>query len=158
MAETASDSLPNTDGNGLPDPAKRPDADVVIYDGDCNFCIGQVKNLRRLDCCGGRLSFLSLHDPRVAERYSDLTHEQMMAQMYVIDGQGRRHGGGDAVRYLSRRLPLLWIAAPILHIPGTAGLWRRMYNQIAKRRYKIAGKKNGGPTCENDACSVHFGD
>lgn len=158
MAETASDSLPIHALSGLPDPAELPNADVVIYDGDCNFCIGQVRNLHRLDCCGGRLSFLSLHDPRAAERYPDLTHDQLMAQMYIIDRRGRRHGGGDAVRYLSRRLPLLWIVAPVLHLPGTAGLWRRMYNQIAKRRYKIAGKKEGRGDCENDACAVHLGD
>ncbi|QEF96293.1 hypothetical protein Mal15_03200 [Stieleria maiorica] len=158
MAETAPQSLPVARENGLPDPAELPGADVVIYDGDCKFCIGQVKNLRRLDCCGGRLSFLSLHDPRVAERYPDLTYDQLMAQMYVVDSQGRRHGGGDAVRYLSRRLPLLWPAAPILHLPGTANLWRWAYNQVAKRRYKLAGKKSDDAGCENDACAVHFGE
>ncbi|OYP36463.1 thiol-disulfide oxidoreductase DCC family protein [Rhodopirellula sp. MGV] len=143
--------------DGLPDPDARKDADVVIYDGNCRFCIAQVKNLQRLDCCGNRLSFLSLHDPRVHERYPDLTHEQMMEQMYVVDQNGGRHGGGDAVRYLTRRLPLLWIAAPLLHLPGTAGLWRWGYHQIAKRRYKIAGKKSDAG-CDGDACSVHFGD
>ena len=158
MADPATQSLSTGAETGLPDPAELPDADVVIYDGDCNFCIAQVKNLRRLDCCGGRLSFLSLHDPRVAERYPDLTHDQLMAQMYIVDSQGRRHGGGDAVRYLSRRLPLLWLAAPILHLPGSATLWRWMYNQIAKRRYKLAGKKSGKPACENDSCAVHFGE
>ncbi|MCA9137140.1 MAG: DUF393 domain-containing protein [Planctomycetales bacterium] len=158
MASSVSESLPILRENGLPDPAEFPGADVVIYDGDCNFCIAQVKNLRRLDCCGGRLAFLSLHDPRVAERYPELTHDQMMAQMYIIDRQGRRHGGGDAVRYLSRRLPLLWIAAPILHVPGTASLWRFLYNQVAKHRYRLAGKKSGRPACEKDACAVHFGE
>jgi predicted DCC family thiol-disulfide oxidoreductase YuxK len=135
----------------LPDPDTLSDADVVIYDGECNFCRSQVSNLRRLDLGGHRLSFISLHDPRVAERYPDLTHEQMMEQMFVVDRAGRRHGGGDAVKYLSRRLPLLWIAAPILHIPGTASLWRWMYRQVAKRRYKLAGK-----TCDNETCSVHL--
>jgi predicted DCC family thiol-disulfide oxidoreductase YuxK len=135
----------------LNDPDQNPTADVVIFDGECNFCRAQVGHLSRLDCCGNRLSFISLHDPRVTERYPDLSHEQMMEQMYVIDRKGRRHGGGDAVRYLSRRLPLLWIAAPILHLPGTASLWRWLYSQVAKRRYKLAGK-----SCEDDACSIHF--
>lgn len=162
MADLVTESLPIIAENGLPDPADHPNADVVIYDGDCNFCIGQVKNLRRLDCCGGRLSFLSLHDPRVQEDYPDLTRDQLMAQMYIIDQQGRRHGGGDAVRYLSRRLPLLWLAAPIFHFPGTARLWRWGYHQIAKRRYKLAGKRSetqtGKPVCDGDTCAVHFGD
>jgi predicted DCC family thiol-disulfide oxidoreductase YuxK len=135
----------------LPDPDTFSDADVVIYDGQCNFCRSQVNNLHRLDCFGNRLSFISLHDPRVAQRYPDLSHDQLMDQMYVVDGSGNRHGGADAVRYLSRRLPLLWLAAPILHLPGTAKLWQWMYRQVAKRRYKLAGK-----SCENDSCTIHF--
>ena len=123
----------------------------MIYDGECNFCRSQVENLRRLDWGGKRLSFISLHDPRVAERYSDLSRESLMEQMYVIDRDGRRHGGADAVRYLTRRLPTLWLLAPLMHIPFTAGLWRWAYRQVAKRRYKLAGKR-----CENDACSIHF--
>ena len=137
--------------HGLPDPDSLSDSDVVIYDGRCNFCRAQVNNLRRLDLSGNRLAFLSLHDVRVAERYSDLTHDELMDQMYVIDRQGRRHGGADAVRYLTRRLPVLWIAAPLLHLPGTANLWRWLYRQVARRRYQLAGK-----SCDDDVCSVHL--
>lgn len=135
----------------LPDPDSLTDADVVIYDGQCNFCRSQVSKLRRLDCCGNRLSFLSLHDTRVAERYPDLQHDDLMEQMYVIDQHDRRHGGADAVRYLSRRLPLLWPLVPLLHLPGTARLWRWMYRQVASRRYRLAGR-----SCEGDTCSVHL--
>lgn len=135
----------------LPDPDENPTADVVIFDGECNFCRSQVSRLRRFDVGGGRLAFISLHDPRVAERFSDLTFDQLMEQMYVVDGQGNRHGGADAVRYLTRRLPALWLAAPVMHLPGTAGLWRWMYHQIAKRRYKLAGK-----SCDGDVCEIHL--
>jgi len=135
----------------LPDPDKFPDADVVIFDGQCNFCKSQIRTLQRLNCFGNRLTYISLHDPRVAQNYPDLTHEMMMEQMYVVDQAGRRHGGADAVRYLTRRLPTLWLAAPLLHLPGTARLWRWLYQQVAKRRYKLAGK-----SCDDDSCSVHF--
>lgn len=135
----------------LPDPDTRGDTDVVIFDGECRFCRGGVERLRQLDLGGKRLSFLSLHDPRVTERYPDLSYDDLMSQMYVVDQAGTRHGGADAVRYLSRRLPLLWPVMPILHVPGTARLWRWLYAQVAKRRYKIAGKD-----CENGACSIHL--
>lgn len=135
----------------LPDPDQAPDTDVVIYDGQCRFCQGQVRNLWRLDHRGQRLSFLSLHDPRVAQRYPDLSHAALMAQMYVVDRQGHRHGGSEAVRYLTRRLPLLWPAMPLLHLPGTAGLWRWGYQQVAKRRYRLRGRD-----CQGDACSIHL--
>jgi len=133
----------------LPDPDTTTDSDVVIYDGACNFCRSQVKNLRRLDQVGPRLSFISLHDERVGERYPELSKEDLMRQMYVIDRRGTAHGGADAVRYLSRRLPLLWIAAPVLHLPKTAGLWQWMYDQVAKRRYRLAGK-----SCDNGSCRI----
>ncbi len=142
----------------LPDPDDHPAADVVIYDGQCNFCKRQVLNLSRLDCCGHRLAFISLHDPRVSERYPALTFEELMKQMYVVPSAGSAdggpaYGGADAVRYLSRRLPLLWPVAPLLHLPGTARLWQWGYHQIAKRRYSLAGKS---AECDNDGCSIHL--
>ncbi|TWU40768.1 thiol-disulfide oxidoreductase DCC family protein [Novipirellula artificiosorum] len=133
----------------LPDPDVHPHTDVVLYDGECSFCCSQVANLRRLDRWGAKLSYLSLHDPRVSERYPDLSSEDLMRQMYVIDTRDRRHGGADAVRYLTRRLPMLWPAAPILHLPCTARLWRWLYDQFALRRYRISGK-----ICDNGRCKI----
>lgn len=145
-------------GQNLPDPDQHPETDVVIYDGHCQFCQAQVRRLARFDAWGklvgqsGRLSFISLHDPRVAQRYPDLSYEQLMEQMFVVTPKGEKHGGADAIRYLSRRLPALWPAMPVLHIPGSASLWRWMYGQVARQRYRW-----NKDSCENDACSVHFG-
>jgi predicted DCC family thiol-disulfide oxidoreductase YuxK len=136
----------------LPSPAELPDADVVIYDGHCKFCTGQVKNLARWDG-KGRLAFLSLHDPEVAKRYPDLTYEQMMEEMIVVDRQGRRHHGAAAFRYLTTRLPRLYILAPLMHIPFSMPLWRWGYKQVAKRRY-LMGKT--ADACDDGACKVHF--
>lgn len=139
----------------LPTPADHPDADVVIFDGKCVFCAGQVRNLLKLDG-KARLAFMSLHDPEVERRFPDLTHDQMMKQMYVIDSAGNRYGGARAVRYLSRRLPKMWILAPLTHIPFTLPIQQWVYDQVAKRRYKIANKD--GLECDDGACSIHFKD
>ena len=80
----------------LPSPAERPDADVVIYDGNCIFCEKQVRNLLWFDG-GQRLSFMSLHDPEVTRRYPELSYDQMMDQMYVVDSAGNYHGGAAAI-------------------------------------------------------------
>src|SRR5689334_7244326 len=71
----------------LPSPAERPDADVVIYDGHCRICTAQIRKLAWWDC-QGKLSYLSLHDPEVAKRYPDLTHERLMEEMVVVDRGG----------------------------------------------------------------------
>jgi predicted DCC family thiol-disulfide oxidoreductase YuxK len=119
---------------------------VVIWDGQCNFCRQQVVRLRKLDWTG-RLTFLSLHDPRVGERYPLLTHEQLMAEMWVVLPDGRMFGGADALRALSRVLPALWPIAPLLHLPLTMPLWRGLYRWVARNRYRLAGKNCDGGTC-----------
>ena len=140
----------------LPTPAELPDADLVIYDGDCRFCTGQVQNLARWDG-KGRLAFISLHDPEVARRFPDLTREQMMEQMYVVDQQGQKYGGAAAFRYLTTRLPRLYLLAPIMHLPFTLPLWQWGYRQVAKHRYLLMGKTGSSENaCEGDACKVHF--
>ncbi|MFV2066728.1 MAG: thiol-disulfide oxidoreductase DCC family protein [Pirellulales bacterium] len=135
----------------LPSPADRPRSEVVIYDGHCRICRGQIEKLSRWDR-RGRLSYLSLHDPLVAQRYPDLTHERLMREMVVVDRGGRRHGGAEAIRYLSRRLPSLWWLMPLLHLPGTLPLWRFLYRQVANRRYRFG---TTGPACSEGSCRLH---
>ena len=146
-----------TTARPLPDPDEYPGRDVVIYDGHCEFCGTQVRNLLAMDKWSSvvgftrRLAFVSLHDARVKERFPDLSYDMLMEQMYVVTPAGTKFGGGDAVRYLSRRLPVLWPVMPILHLPGTASLWRRCYQWIARQRYRWNKDE-----CENGACAVHL--
>jgi predicted DCC family thiol-disulfide oxidoreductase YuxK len=134
-----------------PTPQER---DVVIYDGNCSFCRSQVKRLKAWDG-GDRLQYLSLHDDVVAATYPDLSHEDLMKEMYVVDRNGRRHGGAKALRYLSRRLPRLWILMPLLHIPGTLGMWNALYQLIARRRYRISSLgEDAAGECSNGACRI----
>lgn len=156
---TATTSRPGSSPGGpsakpvhLPSPAELPNAPVVIYDGHCKFCSGQVKNLARWDG-RGRVSFISLHDPEVARRWPDLTHEMLMEQMYLIDPQGRQHRGAAAFRYLTRHLPIFWIFAPALHVPFSLPVWQFLYRQVAKRRYML-GKTTD--SCDDGGCKVHF--
>lgn len=150
---TTSTPLQPAKNRHLPSPAELPGAPVVIYDGHCKFCIGQVQNLQRWDG-KGRVAFISLHDPEVAQRWPDLTHDMLMEQMYVVDPQGNRYGGAAAFRYLTRVLPKLWILAPILHIPFTLPIWQFGYRQVAKHRYLLMGKTTDA--CDDGSCKVHF--
>jgi predicted DCC family thiol-disulfide oxidoreductase YuxK len=140
----------------LPDPDTKAGRDVVLYDGNCNACALAARRLHQMDLGSGRLAFMSLHDARVGQRYPDLSFDDLMAQMYVIDRAGNRHGGADAVRYLTRRLPLMWPLMPLLHIPGTAKLWRRLYRVVARNRYWISSRFFGTKNdCESGACEIH---
>jgi predicted DCC family thiol-disulfide oxidoreductase YuxK len=135
----------------LPAPTDYPHADVVIFDGHCRFCRAQVARLNAWDG-RRRLAFVSLHDPLVAEKYPDLSHEQLMREMVIVDRFGQRHAGAGAVRYLSRRLPRMWPLAPLLHIPLSLPIWRWLYQQVAMRRYRWGRIDD----CESGSCAVHF--
>ena len=124
-----------------------PARDTVLYDGQCRFCRSQIGILRVLDL-SGRLAFTSLHDPAVARDYPEISLEDLHRQMYVIDPRGLARGGADAVRYLSRRLMLLWPLALVLHVPGTLPMWKRLYAFVARHRLKIAG------SCEDGTCRL----
>ena len=130
----------------LPSPDERQYADVVIFDGHCTICTAQIRRLAAFDW-GHRLSYLSLHDSRVYGRYPELTHDALMKEMYVVDQSGRRHAGASAIRYLSRRLPTLWWLAPLLHVPGSLPLWRWLYQQVARRRYRFGRIADCGGAC-----------
>jgi hypothetical protein len=127
--------------------ANRPVKDKVIYDGQCRFCRSQIAVLRRLDL-GGRFDFVSLHDPSVLRDLPEISPEEMLSQMYVVDRQGRARGGAEAVRYLSRKLPLLWPLALLLHLPGTMPIWNAAYRFVARNRMRIAG------SCEEGTCRI----
>jgi predicted DCC family thiol-disulfide oxidoreductase YuxK len=127
--------------------ATKPARDVVVYDGACRFCRGQVGLLRRLDLAGN-LSLVSLHDPSVGHDFPELSPDRLLSEMVVVDRQGRARGGAEAVRYLSRRLPLLWPLAPLLHIPGSLPVWGALYRMVARNRYRVAG------TCDEGTCRL----
>jgi predicted DCC family thiol-disulfide oxidoreductase YuxK len=133
----------------LPTPAERPDADVVIYDGDCGICTNQVSKLPFWDR-QKKLAYLSLHDPEVQRRYPDASHERLMQEMLIVDRHGGRHWGPEAIRYLTRRLWTMWWAAPFAYFPGSMYLWRPLYRWIARNRYRLSGKE-----CATDACQLH---
>jgi predicted DCC family thiol-disulfide oxidoreductase YuxK len=125
----------------LPTPQQCPGADVVIYDGQCGLCRGTTRMLKHLDgrC---RLAFLPLDDPQTGMRYPDLSHEELLKHVYVVEPGGQQHRGAEAVRYVSRRLPALWLLALLMYLPGTMPLWRWLYDAVSKRRYRLSGERS----------------
>lgn len=135
----------------FPTPTDRADASyVLIFDGNCKFCRANIQFIHAVD--RGKVAYLSLHDAVVQERWPDLTYDQMMKHMYLVDLEtGEKHPGVYAFRLLSRKLMGLWVLAPFLHIPGSLPVWRFLYSQIAKHRYKFGRVEE----CDG-ACELHF--
>ena len=106
----------------------KPARDTVLYDGECGFCRRRVANLRTVDL-----------------RHA-LSRDRLLEEMVVVDTSGRARGGAAAMRYLSRRLPLMWPLALLLHIPGSLPAWNWLYRLVARNRMRLSGGCHDG-TC-----------
>lgn len=102
---------------------------------------------------GNRFAFLSLHDPRVGQFCPDLSHEDLMRELFLLDSHGRRYAGAEALRVAAMKVPVLWPLVPFLYIPGSLPIWAAAYRRFARWRYKL-GRRDG---CEDGTCAVHFG-
>lgn len=132
-------------------PPARP---VVLYDGDCRFCQGQMRNLLALAKTDA-LSPLSFQDEGVLDRFEGLTHERCMEAMHLVMPDGHLYVGMEAaVRGVLTR-PVLGAFAWLYYIPGIRHLADATYRWIAKRRYRFAGRV-AESACEDGACAVHF--
>jgi predicted DCC family thiol-disulfide oxidoreductase YuxK len=146
MIDRPEASQPAADILTQPVPRHRQGADVVIYDGHCRLCTAAVHRLARWDR-RGRLEFLALDDPEIARRWPGLDRANLAEEMHVIDSHGRRYRGAAALRILSRRLPRLWLLAPLLHLPGTLPLWQGLYQWLAQRRYLFGRCSHDSESC-----------
>jgi predicted DCC family thiol-disulfide oxidoreductase YuxK len=135
----------------FPSLADRPSAHLVIYDGNCGFCQHQMRRLQRWDR-DGQLAYLSLHDPLVKQRWPDLSADDLMREICLVTPGGDRFHGADAFKCIARELPRLWPMSAAMSIPFSMPLWRFLYRQFAKRRYRLSEKY----ACDDNACEAHL--
>lgn len=120
----------------------------VLFDGDCAFCRKSVELLKKLDWFGN-LDFVNVRDeslPLLKE--PPVAGAPLLEQMHVLTRDGQHlYGGYRAIRWLAWRLPLTWLVAPFLYLPGMTYLGQKVYLAIARNRFKII-------PCEHGACSL----
>ena len=121
-----------------------PERALILYDGDCAFCVSSVRQLQRLDW-RGRLAFGDARDDGV--RLPEIELERALRRMHVVTPAGQILDGFFAFRCLAGRLPALWPLWPLLWLPGVAPLGVRVYDLVARNR-RVFG------VCEGGACGV----
>lgn len=125
---------------------------TVFYDGSCSVCAAEMDHYRAKNH-GGRLIFIDVSADRFDPARYGKTLEEFMAQMYVLDAQGRFYRGVDAFAEIWRTLPgsgyrLLagLIMAPGLHLLARLGYW------LFARFRQFLPKTGKG--CDGDSCSL----
>ncbi len=120
----------------------------VLYDGDCAFCCKSIGLLKKFDWLG-QLAYVNVRDesqPMLKE--PPVAGAPLLEQMHVVPRDGRHlYGGYAAIRFLAWRLPLTWLTAPFLYLPGMTWLGQKIYLWIARNRFKIV-------PCEHGVCKI----
>ena len=126
-----------------------PQAPTVLYDGTCNLCIKQVKFWRRISY---GIDFLPLQEN--LERFPQITYQEAMREMKLINTEGIVYGGAEAfVKIVKYSYPILGYIALLYYLPGIHFIANKVYAFVAKNRYRFFGKHLD---CEDGSCAVKF--
>ena len=110
---------------------------TVLYDGGCPLCARWAFRLREWDR-EGALSFLPSTDPRVGDRFPEITPGALEASLHLVASDGRVWEGADAVEELLRILPQgKWLGG-VFRLPLARPLARWLYRLVARNRYRLS--------------------
>lgn len=127
---------------------KNVDPIVVLYDGECPFCVFQMKLLTWMDWLN-QLRLAPLTDPVAQEKAPHLTREELLEAMHCVTPDGKIFRGARCIRHLGMKLPILLPIGLFLYIPGVIQVAEKIYMLISANRYHIS-KLFG---CK-DACAI----
>ena len=125
---------------------------ILLYDGQCGFCLESVRRLRILDLFGW-IDPLDFHkQPNLAQLNPALTPQRCHSEMVLLEPEGRISGGFQAFARMTRRLPMLLWLAPLAHLPGANWVGTRVYRWIAEHRYLL----HRHSACQTNQCGLPF--
>jgi len=118
---------------------EKPVKPVVIYDGSCGICAGNLKWLHRLDWLK-KFDAMPYQASELLRFFPFLKLEDCEKAMYLVFPDGRAYSGADAFREIFMRMPLTFLAGLMMAVPPLPWLLRRLYPVLARNRYRIGGK------------------
>ena len=116
--------------------ARRRPQWTLLYDGYCPLCRRTAGLLTGMDLFE-RVRLQSFRDTDFAAfngRHGvEVTRERADAEMLLVR-DGRVYGGFDAYRQMSLMMPLMWLTAPAMWLPGASHVGRAIYAWVARNR------------------------
>jgi predicted DCC family thiol-disulfide oxidoreductase YuxK len=125
---------------------------LLLYDADCNLCLGTVEKLRRVRT-NAELVMVALQDAASNQLPAGIKPEELLAELHLMDGSGRLYRGAEAVFRIIRTIPGLAWLAPFYRVPGLGKMADAIYRLIARHRYLLFGRKQDD--CSSGACKIH---
>ena len=117
---------------------------LVLFDGLCPLCQGSVAWLKRLDWFRA-VDFKDARDPsNIPSMDPPLALSRLLEEMHLVTTDLKKSlHGFKAFRYISWRIPLLFLLAPFMYIPGIPWLGQKIYLWVARNRFNLVPCKDG---------------
>jgi predicted DCC family thiol-disulfide oxidoreductase YuxK len=119
----------------------------VLYDGECPLCLKSVGILKKLDWFH-RLNYVNARDvDQDIIKELPVEPKRLIEEMHLVTPRKSIYHGFGAFRWMSWRLPLLWIFAPFMYLPGASWLGQKAYLWVARNRFKLV-------PCHGGVCTI----
>ena len=119
---------------------------IVLFDGECNFCDRSVQFIFRHDP-RGRFRFASLQSETGKKILQQYGLENIGLSSMVLIKNGKAYLKSGAALRIAQHLNGLWsLLVVFLAVPPF--IRNFVYDQVAKRRHKLAKQKCELPTAE----------
>jgi predicted DCC family thiol-disulfide oxidoreductase YuxK len=116
-------------------PSPSSHAITLLYDGDCPFCVKEVRWLKKRDA-DGALGTVDIAAPEFDPSVYGLTHDQAMAKMHGVLPDGSILTGMAVFRKAYQQVGLGWLIAPT-GWPGLRWLSDLGYRWFARNRVRL---------------------
>jgi predicted DCC family thiol-disulfide oxidoreductase YuxK len=111
---------------------------LVIYDGTCGLCAGNLKWLHRLDWLGA-FDDAPYQADEIYQRFPRIKRADCEEALHLAFPNGKVYRGADALRKVMLRMPLTLFAGLLLSLPPFPYFFRRLYPVMARNRYRFGG-------------------
>lgn len=125
-----------------------PSKPLVVYDGECRFCIARVGEIRKLDTANA-MDYMPRQDEQCEQRFPAIRDVDLEDGILFIEADGKISVAADAIYKIFRLLPERRLVAQLYLVPGIKQMIRLGYRIIAINRRRL------GQTCEGGVCMMH---
>lgn len=110
---------------------------TLVYDNDCGFCKNSLRIVKKFDW----FNRVSLVPSCSNNYYTDILDvNRLNFEMGAVEENEEIYYGADAFEQVFSKVPLFWVIAIIMKIPGTIYVSRFVYKYIAKTRHKLSSE------------------
>ena len=112
--------------------ATPPAAHLIVYDGDCRFCLFSAEFIRKHSRAG--VTLVSFSELPQHDLLGSLDQRQILASAHYITPQGIEYHGGESITRALRLLPGGWIFG-LFDLWGVTLVRELTYSLVASNRH-----------------------